>query len=236
MRALALAFSLIASTAAGHAAPPAKELPAAYQFVAFGVLPELWVDGPKGKPTRVLASSHRFSPDHIAPTDGQVSLFKLVPAPEPDAPPVRVPVAQVRVQTSANARSLIVMSTPPTGATSTPPRLLVLPCDTASHPPGTVRAVNLASRTGAIQLGADAKQLDPGAHTLLPFPNGERPWLQVAALGPNGWQRVIGIPIRLKEGDRMTLFFLDPPPLEGDPYPFGLVSRNITDRPPQPDA
>ncbi len=231
---LCLLLTLVSNApASAQTAPP----PPPPVFRLFTLVPaeRLLMDGPKGRPVVVSVGSNRFSPEYVAPTDGRLTFYRLVPAAEPDQPAVRVIVCETKVSTVPGAESLVVFlpltGAPDPAAPPGPVRAEVLSIDAKAHPAGHVRAFNLASRPVAMKLGEQLFQLAPNGAKLLPFPGENQPWLSVALFGDDGWKRVIGSPSHLREGYRLTLFFADLPPTATDAKPFGVTMFKVADRP-----
>ena len=229
---LVLALSL--STSA-FAAPPAEPPPPAYQVIALNTLTNDWVAHNGARPERLAVSPNRFSPPRPASAAGQVEFFREEPAADPAQPPRRIVIGTAKINTQPGANTLVVLYQP--NQTAEPawpvdrPKLITLDNSLATHPIGRVRAVNVGTRPLGLKLDGPAGRLEPGASVVLAVPPGPKPWLQAAVLGGIGWERVVGGPLRVREGSRLTIFFLDPLPVQGDPFPFGTQMRKIIDSP-----
>lgn len=230
---------LLFTTIVLRAAKPAEPPPATVQFIALNTLNGVWVDDGSGRPERLPASPNRFSPPRPVPAGGRVELYREEPAATPGQPPVRVPVAQTRVPDEPGAATLVVLHQPNRVAEprwpADRPKVTLLDISLAAHGLGRVHAVNLGTRPIGLKIDGAPARLEPGADLVSAPLTGGKPWLQAAVLGGEGWARVIGAPVRVRDGERLTVFFLDPLPVDGDPFPFGTQQRKITDRPPQPD-
>jgi hypothetical protein len=217
------------------AAPPPEPPPPVYQVIALNTLTNVWVAQNGARPERLAVSPNRFSPPRPASAGGQVEFFREEPAAEPGQPPRRIVIGTAKIDTRPGANTLVVLYQP--NQTAEPawpvdrPRLMTLDNSTSGHPVGRVRAVNLGTRPLGLKIDGPPDRLEPGATAVLAVPPGPKPWLQAAVLGGIGWERVVGGPLRVREGTRLTLFFLDPLPMQGDPFPFGTQMRKIIDTP-----
>ncbi|MFH1500054.1 MAG: hypothetical protein ABII82_19790 [Verrucomicrobiota bacterium] len=229
-------WPLLVAVAFLRAAEPAEPPPATVQFIALSALPGVWIDDGSPRPERLSASPNRFSPPRPVPAGGRLELYREEPAETPGQPPRRVPVAQTRVSTEPGANTLVVLHQPNRAAEprwpADRPKVTLLDIRLPTHGPGSVRAVNLGTRPIGLKIDGKPARLEPGASLVSAPLTGAKPWLQAAVLGGGGWQRVIGGPVRVREGERLTVFFLDPLPIDGDPFPFGTQMRKVADRPP----
>jgi hypothetical protein len=214
--------------------------PASFRLIALNAQPGLLFDQPKGPPLPVPVSPSHFSAPRPAPLSGRLEFFREEPPATPGAPSRRVAVATARVSTEPGAETLIVLFFPnraaqpdwPVGV----PKVLTLDATVAAHPAGDVRVVNLGTRPLGLKLGSETGRLAYADSMVVHLSAEPKPWLQAAVLGPAGWERVVGVPLRIVSGNRLTLFFLDPMPVEGDPFPVGSLLCKVADRPTPPDA
>lgn len=232
-----LACLLFLAAIPARAAEPAEPPPATVQFIALSALNGVWIDYGSAPPERLPASPNRFSPPRPVPSGGRLELYREEPSETPGQPPRRVPVAQTRVPTEPGAQTLVVLHQPNRVAEprwpANQPKVTLLDISLAAHGLGRVRAVNLGTRPIGLKIDGAPSRLEPGASLVSAPLTGPKPWLQAAVLGGVGWERVIGGPVRVREGERLTVFFLDPLPIDGDPFPFGTQQRKVADRPPQ---
>jgi hypothetical protein len=232
-RHLIACVSLVLATAAVVRGQTAPEPPPAI-FQLFSILPVqdmLYDRG--GKPVTVSVGQNAYSQPYQAPVTGEFTFYRLVPAPEPGKPPVRVPVVTASVKTEKGAETLIVLYPDHPLAhydeSAPPPPLKSISLDNtqSAQPVRTMRVFSFSSRPVAIKIGAQSVMLKAMQPTVIPYPEGSRTWINVATTGEHAWQRVIGTPQMLAENTRLSLFLNDIPPSRNDPNPVGLSMKKI---------
>jgi hypothetical protein len=214
----------------------AEAPPAVFRLLTLVPADGLFIDDARGASRAVTVSSNRFSPPIPAPRGGMIELYRLVPAPDPAAPPLREVAVRTNVPTTPGAETLVVLlprdGAPDPAVLRSPLRAMIIDASLAAHPLGQMRVFNLSSREAALQLEGETAPIPRARSTLLGIPAVARPWLSTAVFGTEGWQRVGGGPLTVRPGHRLTLFIVDAPPGEHADSQPGVSIFRILDRPP----
>jgi hypothetical protein len=219
-------------------AQPAPPPPATFQVHAVSPLGDLFYNV-KGRRLSVYAGPGGFSAPAVVPPGGSVDLYRLEPAPESGAPPVRVSVAIATLPTNEGAQTLLLIypegAPPPDDSPDTRPlRTLTFDQSPTGFPSGTIRVFSFSARPVAMKIGSTTVPVPTMQAVTVPYPNDRKTWLHVATVGEQGWQRVIGTPQSLGPNTRLSLFLRDTPPSLNDPKPVGLRLAKILETLPAP--
>lgn len=221
-------------------AQPAPSPPAVFRVMSLVPADGLLVDLAR-RPAQVVAvSPSRFSAPFEVPPDGRVELYRLIPSTTPELPPRRVPALEATLPSTPGAETLLLLlpreGAPDPAVLNGPLRALPIDIAPAAHPVGQVRVFNLCTRHAAVQLGGETHPLQPGQNATIPYPRDARPWFSTALVHEEGWKRITGAPLHLREGSRALVILVDLPPHEERKTPFGLSIFKAVDhpRPPEP--
>lgn len=219
-------------------AQPAPPPPAVFRVMSLVPADGLLVDLAR-RPAQVVAvSSSRFSAPFEVPPDGRVELYRLIPSTTPEIPPSRASALEAKLPSTPGAETLLLLlpreGAPDPALLNGPLRALLIDISLAAHPVGQIRVFNLCTRHAAVQLGNETRPLQPGQNAAIPFPRDTRPWFSTALVHEEGWKRITGAPLHLREGARALVFLVDLPPHEERKTPFGLSIFRAVDSPSPP--
>jgi hypothetical protein len=147
------------------------------------------------------------------PTSNQLIVFREIPPPanaKPDTPPHREIVMQV---TFPNDQDRFILIVSPTESNSL--KGFIIKDDSASHPPGHVRVLNLSSYSAAFGLNSTTHALAPSQENTTPYPL-KNNYLQIAIAPPNtqSWEIIYQRERICHPGMRLYIFmfnFMDDP-------------------------
>ena len=222
---------LLAFCTALRAQPSAPEpAPAQFRVVTMTQVETLLFD--VGKTTETInAGVGSFSALYPAPRDGAVVFYQKVPAADPALPPIKKPLAQVRLPAAKPSAPpgpfLIILDRGAPGA-AVAFDARVIDASLEAHPAGTYRVFNFSRRRLAVNLADTKLLLERGANQNAPYPSSRKAWLQVAVEKPAaGWILVSSSAHPVAPDSRTTVFLVDVAASERDPDPEAIVVRRI---------
>lgn len=224
---LALGCALAGATVVSAQTRPMSESPPRFRVVTMSGVHTLLFDV-EGKPQTLTAGAGSFSRLHSAPPDRGLVFYRLVPAPDPASPPVKVPLARVRLPASPREGPfLVVLFKNPAGA-ETEFGGLVFDHSLEAHPENTYRVFNFSRRRMAVNLGESRMILACGGHDTAPYSGERNTWLRVAAEeAPDDWLLVSSGAHSVGAGTRTTIFLVDIPAAASGPAPKGIIARHL---------
>ena len=196
---------------------PAEEKPAPVLFQTLSIgepVSGLFYDL-RGKAVPIQAYNSELSDLYETPVDRTVLIYRLMPAPTPEQPPQKQPVAKLHL--SKNHPHLILMKMAANGGGLVVPNL---EDSWTLHPEGTFRIINTSKRAIAVQLGAEQVTIaSGGTHTFLSAGKGYDFDFKTASQEGDGWILRVQSPQAILPRTRATIIVSDPPPTPRDPNP-----------------
>ncbi|MBT62294.1 MAG: hypothetical protein CML13_03690 [Puniceicoccaceae bacterium] len=179
----------------------------------------------------LIASVGTFSRLYPAPKDGNVVFYKETPNPESGLPPIKTPLAKSQLPSQSVGPYLILLIPNNSPNTKLKFKTVVLDHSLENFPANTYRVYNYSKRQLAVRLAEANLLLSTAESGSVPYPDGRKAWLKVAANDQDeGWLVVRSAPQPVGSNTRTTVFLVDIEPSELDPNPLGIMDRRIRER------
>ena len=183
------------------------------------------------KPVELSASPGMLSSIYMRPSDGRISIYKIVVSPDNLQPPRRVVVAEANIE--EGGPYLMLLNLPDD---STNVNLSILDDSWIVHPGEAIRVLNLSKRHIAVQLGKSQKEIKSGQSEFFQK-NGSSTVikLKTAALEEGNWTLRTQLPQAIYPYCRQMFLIQDSNPSLENPVPMELNVYNVVDTSPAPE-
>ncbi|HSI07807.1 MAG TPA: hypothetical protein VK985_04395 [Rariglobus sp.] len=179
----------------------------------------------KGKPVPIQASTSDLSRLYETDADRKVSIFRLVPSPDPAAPPRRITVATLNLNESHPYLVLLTGSSKPESITAN-----ALEDSWQNHPEKTFRIINRSKRKIAVQLGAEEQIIESGQSPVFQSAGSGYDFdFKMASWEGDHWGLRVQAPQSIIPGTRATIVVSDPTPTPNEANPTGLSMTTVFD-------
>jgi hypothetical protein len=218
-----LAFGISCHAQTDPSIPPPKAV--LFQTLALGIpVSELFYDL-KGKPVQIQAGVAELSRLYETDADRSVSIYRLVPSPDPATPPQRVTLAKLSL--SENHPHLLLL----TGAAKASDiKVNILEDSWKMHPEKTFRIINHSKRNIAVQLGAEERMISSGQDwVFLSIGAGYDFDFKMASWEDGRWTLRVLAPQSILPRTRAFIVVSDPFPTPQDPNPVDLNMVTVFD-------
>ncbi|HEY9249157.1 MAG TPA: hypothetical protein VIO38_08500 [Rariglobus sp.] len=205
-------------------------------------LGDLFYDN-RGRKIPFLAGTGRLSHPYPIPSGGLVSLYRELPPATPDTPPVKLPVADIRLD-PADAPWLVLMNTNyAPGGTLPQIRTQILSNSLEAHPERTIRILNFSRSPIRISVGGDENagtppvELASGAQQLEPYPadlQTRRIWFRAAFMKNGTWSLEIKAPQGVIQKNTRAMWVITDSRLTPERPEPSLDLRKLTEALPPP--
>ncbi len=227
-RSLALAAFLLLTlglTTSAQTPPPVPPKAVLFQTLALGLpVSELFYDL-KGKPVQIQAGVAELSRLYETDASRSVSIYRLVPSPDPATPPQRVTVANLSL--SENHPHLVLLTGAPKASGI---KVNTLEDSWKIHPEKTFRIINHSKRNIAVQLGTEEKMIPSGQDWIfLSTDSGYDFDFKMASSENGSWTLRVQAPQSILPRTRALIVVSDPFPTPEDPNPVDLNMVTVFD-------
>lgn len=179
----------------------------------------------KGKPVPIQASTAELSRLYETDADRTVTVFRLVPSPDPATPPQRVTVGKLTL--NENHPHLMLLTGAPQAEGIT---VQALEDSWKIHPEKTFLIYNHSKRTIAVQLGEKDQIIPSGkSHVFDSIGSGYDFNFKVASFEGGPWVLRVQAPQSILPRTRATIIVFDPFPTPLDPNPVDLSIVTVFD-------
>jgi len=220
-------LSLLVLGLTAHAQTPTPVPPKAvlFQTLALGTpVSGLFYDL-KGKPVPIQAGVAELSRLYETNGDRAVSIYRLIPSPDPATPPLRVIMANLSL--SENHPHLILLTGAPKAEGI---KVNTLEDSWKIHPEKTFRIINHSKRNIAVQLGTEEKMIPSGQDwVFLSVGSGYDFDFKMASAEASGWTLRVQAPQSILPRTRALIVVSDPFPTPEDPNPVDLNMVTVFD-------
>lgn len=224
------ALVVFASAARAQSEPPVTT----FRTLALGAdVAEIFYDL-RGKPVPVTAVSTGLSAPCEAPPGGEVVFYRLQPVEPPGAAPLRVNVAEVRMN-DAGPYLVFMAANPETPAGI---RVQAVEDSWKTHPAETIRLFNFSRREIAVRIVIKdlVVELTSGQNRVLPYGASGQFWMQAATKEAEGWVMRVSAPQVGPPGARITAILFDQKPSVDRPVTHELDLIKFIDVAPPPKS
>ena len=183
------------------------ELPPKFRLLCLSGVTTVYFDS-DSVATTLYPNPRRFSELIDAPANRRLEFYVERETDDPVEPIVRVPIARA-VLPAGDGPFLVVLSE--AAATSSLKfNSIVINHSLQKHPIRSFRTFNFSKRNMAVRLAESDMLLKPAESYLVPYPNGSKAWLMIAAESQDsGWLKVVGKPRSIEEQTRTSFFIVD---------------------------
>lgn len=229
-----LFFHLAVLPTETHAQPAPVTAPVTFRVLAVtNPITGLFYDLEKTK-IELSASPGMLSSIYTRPSNGRLSIYRIVEYPDKSRPPQRVVVAEATIEDGGP--HLVLLNLLDDGGRL---QISVLDDSWTAHPENMIRVLNLSKRLTAVQLGRLHKEIAPGRSEF--FPKEGRTSvvkLKAASLEDGAWTLRTQLPQAIYPYCRQTFLIQDSNPSPENPVPMEINIYNIVDttQPPKEGA
>lgn len=205
--------------------PAQKPTPVLFQTLALGRTVNGLFYELKGKAVPIQANTTTLSNLYETNADRSVAIFRLVPQPDPQIPPKRVPVATLKL--GENHPYLLLFT-----GSSNPNDIVVRPIEDSweIHPAGTFRVINHSRRGAAVRLGSENRVIASGeSFVFATAGQGQDFDFKLASWEEGTWVLRAQAPQSIIPRTRATIIISDPAPSPQDPNPTDLNFVTVFD-------
>lgn len=201
--------------------------PVQFRLITMADIASFFYDN-DGEKERIYATPGNFSPLYTAPEGRKIEFYNELAGPTSNDPVSRVAVIKVKLPAGEGPFLIVLKAHESPGSSF---NSYVIDHSLEAHPPDTFRTFNFSKRSMAVRLADKDTLLSTGESDTVPYPEGGKAWLKVAAKDrDDGWLKVKSMPYTVGSDSRTTILLMDIPPSKRDPSPRGIAVRKIRER------